>query len=500
MADDNDHPLQITPNSDSPTPKPTPSSCEVCTEKFNKTVHKKVTCIYCSFNACRKCCEFYILMSIRPAECMDCKKEWSREFLVENFTGRFNQNEYKNHREKILFEKEKAILPRTQAIIERQRYEENLKRQIEELEAQANFLRREYTFLRNTHNERAIENGENGRAAASAAASAATTFNKKCPNEMCKGFLNATTWRCGLCDTKCCKECHEVIRNDEAADDLLHECKPEDVASAKLIQKDSKPCPQCGVLIYKAEGCSQMWCTQCHVAFDWKTGQIERNNIHNPHYYEYLRRTSPNGEIPRNPLDVVGGEACAERVQIINDHFVRTIMFFTRHHKGFRKEEFPTLFKKKGRDEASFLPAATKFERAEYVEMCRHIIHIREVEIRRLSWGVEEGRAYEDFNRDLRIRYLSNRISEEAFRSEIQKRDKSKQKKRDLINVLQMIVQVFTDISYRFKNDHEKEDASSYIQEFEGLVVYSNDCFEKLSKNYNSKKYKIDYLFELSKA
>ena len=44
--------------------------------------------------------------------------------------------------------------------------------------------------------------------------------------------------------------------------------------------------------------CDQMYCMQCHTAWDWITQTIETGRIHNPHYYEWLR-TQNNGEIPK---------------------------------------------------------------------------------------------------------------------------------------------------------------------------------------------------------
>ena len=43
--------------------------------------------------------------------------------------------------------------------------------------------------------------------------------------------------------------------------------------------------------------CDQMYCIQCNTAFSWKTNQIETGRIHNPHYYEQLRKK--NVIIPR---------------------------------------------------------------------------------------------------------------------------------------------------------------------------------------------------------
>lgn len=70
-------------------------------------------------------------------------------------------------------------------------------------------------------------------------------------------------------------------------------CRDEDVASAKAIAKDTKPCPRCAVPIFKTEGCYQMFCVKCHCVFDWKNGKelINPRVLHNPHYVEWMRRS-----------------------------------------------------------------------------------------------------------------------------------------------------------------------------------------------------------------
>ena len=104
-------------------------------------------------------------------------------------------------------------------------------------------------------------------------------FIKKCPADGCEGYLS-TAWKCGVCDVWVCPDCEEEIGFTK---DLEHTCKPDILASAKLIKKETKPCPECNRPISKNGGCNQMWCTQCQCAFNWRTGHRINGVIHNPH-------------------------------------------------------------------------------------------------------------------------------------------------------------------------------------------------------------------------
>jgi hypothetical protein len=59
--------------------------------------------------------------------------------------------------------------------------------------------------------------------------------------------------------------------------------------------------------IFKTEGCDQMWCVSCKTAFSWRSGNILNGPIHNPEYYDFQRRQQANGNIPRQPGDVLCG-------------------------------------------------------------------------------------------------------------------------------------------------------------------------------------------------
>ena len=78
------------------------------------------------------------------------------------------------------------------------------------------------------------------------------TFIVPCRNNGCKGFLNKK-YRCELCDTHTCSNVlNLLVKNTELYDQ--HECKKENIESAEMIRKDTKPCPKCGTRIYKIDG------------------------------------------------------------------------------------------------------------------------------------------------------------------------------------------------------------------------------------------------------
>ena len=84
-------------------------------------------------------------------------------------------------------------------------------------------------------------------------------------------------------------------------------------------------------------------------------------------------------------------------------------------------------------------------------------------------------------NLDLRIKYLMNEMDEKEFKVTIQKREKSKNKTRDIANILQMFANTASDIMRQLVIDKEK----SHLNILDNLIQYTNTTFVHIHKRYN---------------
>ena len=451
--------------------------CDVCTEFFTQCLRKEVKCPYCEFSACVKCHERYLLENTGDAHCMSCRKVWNREILVSEFTNVFVNKTYKEHRERVLFDRERSLMPETQPYVEvelrcRKHTEEitklNVKRAV--IQGKINELQRmDLGYMgKETYVDARIEKARrvsefskqeavlhvevnfHTTAISLHRTSGAPTnerrvFVRACPANGCKGFLS-TAWKCGVCESKVCSKCHEV----KTGGDDEHMCDPASVASAELISRDSRPCPNCASMIFKIEGCDQMYCTQCNTAFSWRTGQIEAGRIHNPHYYDYLRRVN-NGTIPREPGDVPhnAGGGCAEMPA------AQMIQAITRQYPD-RSADF-------------FLTIVQQHWHAHYTLTQRYQVN-----------------AADGNNEEMRILYMIGDLDEEKFKKELQKKEKARQRKSEIYDILNTYMTVSREqMQNAVRNYNVREEIRKISDEMHVLRDYINDEFSKVSRRYN---------------
>ena len=409
------------------------TTCDVCCEKFNKINHKKVECPSCDLSSCRSCSQRYILSSFEDPHCMGCKIPWNREFVDSFCTKYFRNTELKRHREVVLFEREKARMPETQPEVERILQMRKLRNILDTQRVQllelhyrhhtnpdenptiTREIRSLYREMENVwrHLEQIRSNGIDHEQ---------TSFVRQCPHEECKGFLNEN-WYCGLCDKHYCKKCNELLTDD-------HKCDPQTVETMELLNRDSKSCPKCGIVIYKTSGCAQMWCTSCHTAFDWRTGQVETGRIHNPHFIEFKKKTMSSrehGDIP------CGGTPTFRELRSVDAS--NKILSF-----------------------------------AIIVYQCERDLMFMNLE--------------PHDNLQLRISYMLNEMSEEYFKTILQRQEKFLDKSRDISQIFEMISNTGGDLLRQYILDQEKHDEIFEI--IEKLVDYSDEIFTVIRKRYNS--------------
>jgi hypothetical protein len=520
---------------------------------------------------------------------MSCHVAWNRDFIDNNLTKTFRMNDYKKHREDILVDRERSLLPATVPLVEAEKRKRNREKDLIELNQKKTDLIRQMTEITLKMNE--VRNGIYRETYNQAGPSSTFTEERKqfiraCPMPDCRGFLSSQ-WKCGICSTWICPDCHE---HKECQKDENHKCNPDNVATAKLLAKDTKPCPKCASSIFKIDGCfakdtpillwngtikmSQdiiigdilvgddgnkrtvletctgeddlykvdqikgdsyivnskhtlvltyelhsivemtveayinapsdiksklqgfklfkklnsdinvysigrgqyfgwqvdgnnrfllpdltcvrncdfMWCIMCQTSFSWKTGlEIISNNIHNPEYYRYIREKN-GGNIPRNLGDIP--MTC-----------------------GNGMPQYWSM--------QSYITANQHLDRRLYKisSLHRNILHIRDIEVGRNRYDPITN------NQDLRVSYLLNEISEEKWKTELQKREKKRELHIARRNVYEMFVTVGTDLMNKLFTALKSKtaDFTTILDEFDEIIIYFNDSIKAVAERFGSR-------------
>ena len=447
-------------------PKTEKPTCPVCMDTYTDVIRQPIQCSFCPHATCRQCTSRYLLTTLNDPHCMECKREWNREFIDTKLTQTFRKGALKHHRRRVLMDRERGRLPAMQVFVEAQMIVDRNGKQVSILRAERKRLKQErnriqaeaanQSFeelsrqLEPIHRELSTKKSQikaldrqfwQARAILSGhERPEAREFIMKCPSEGCRGFLSSA-WKCGTCEKFFCSDCHA---QKAGARDDAHICNEDAKATAAMIRKETKACPKCGIRISKIDGCDQMWCTGCHTTFSWNTGQILLNTVvHNPHYYEYLRRTN-GGVIPREAGDVPCGG-------LPNGYL------FTRLVQGVQQIQ-PT----------------TKLDLYAIHRCLTDVLHVR---LPRFPL-----RAPANGNREVDVSYLMKNLSEEEWGTKLEQMETQFERKKEIGLILQTFVHIGSEKLTTFYNEHERmmnrekmtQDAKRIVSEMEGVRNYIN--------------------------
>lgn len=242
-------------------------NCQICTLAFTAKLRIKTTCNNCNFECCKKCLVTYIKSSNKGLTCMNCKADKTDDELSKYMSKLSINSLYSKVLKEYVFDLENKLLHSTR----KQLMISNKKKE-----------------LTTVMNALIIELGEDVR----------NIYEEKINNisldnfSMCLGDCKKYIYRdsdenfynCTDCNVTWCYKC------EMQCDSISHKCDINVINSINSIQKETKPCPTCGIKIFKIDGCSQIMCSECNTFFDFNTGLQDKKEEpkHARNYIEML--------------------------------------------------------------------------------------------------------------------------------------------------------------------------------------------------------------------
>ena len=427
---------------------------------------------------------------------MNCKKPFNDEFMFKHLNKSYCKTEFKDHRKKILFDLEVSKIPETIPLVERHVKADELGVLNAELN---NEIRRHYSEIRKLEDSIRLNAAEIYNLTHRTPKHEKREFIMPCMTPDCRGFLS-TAYKCEICKNFTCPHCLELI--GEKKDDNEHTCNPDCVKNAEEIKKNTRPCPSCGTRIFKIDGCDQIWCTECHVAFSWNTGKIDNGVVHNPHFYEWKRNGGGEArQMGANALAAAAEGCCGgaqpmanwmdTRRRLMNavEDAYRTIRHYyltneTDTNNDLLNSQYDSIM--------NYLKQSTYLHR-----MIEHIINVIIPTHRRL---IEECGNHTDN----RIKYVLKKLDETEFKTIIWRKTTQRKKLVDHFFIYELISQVGVD----FFRDLDSKEIKDSIDKFRTTPIrtymsdmnykdYDERISQKKKEEVETKKITISYINDI---
>lgn len=449
------------------------TECPICLDDFEEENLKYLQC-GCGTRTCIPCAKECLLHSTKDPHCHKCNRGWDRSFQYLHFGPTWVNNAYKKYRKNLILEREKSRMPETIPYATVQEKIDEYTDRINEVKQMINEYKTKINELEQLrwklYNDKSIL--KNGGLIDDGNGETAKKFIKACPNDNCRGFLSSA-YKCEMCKIFVCPKCFEIKGYNK---NEPHTCDENNVKAAELIKKETKPCPKCAVPIFKIIGCSQIWCTQCHIAFSWVTGKIDNGIIHNPHFYEWARE---NGQNTLNPGTVVCGGLVGFHELLCLWNVMNKIDIY--HQIISRKKMVDIEMLYRG---------------------ARHFNYILDHLRNDMNGNAD--------NRDIRIRYLRNEIDEKQLAKIATQRDNIREKKLAMLQIMELmntvVIENFNDMINNLNGisgdvlnniDEKKTSINQIIDTFDNNIentrIYVNRELLKVSQNYKMKVYYVPF-------
>ena len=282
-----------------------------------------------------------------------------------------------------------------------------------------------------------------------------------------------------------CPKCHEIKENPAEGGGAPHNCKQENIDTVKFLKRDTKKCPKCATRIHKINGCDQMWCTQCHIAFKWSTGDIVTNGIiHNPHFVAWQKELAKQGKM--GPARAVGDVPCGG----IPYHY----QFYNAVVKRFAPKNVYRVRRPVGRDRNG------DDLWAQLMDLHRNALHLQHVIVRNMRLDVQSM----DNNRDIRIQFILGQIDEKKLSSMVIRRAMSKEKKTAMLHIYELVNTIITENireiwqAREVEIEKHREMCLQCIKNCHRIRIYANEELKKVSVTYGQSVELFDKDFETS--